>query len=177
MSGRKLLSLSFTGFYTIMRERALMRLRPLSRSARVTWLLASGACLCSVVALFGNYARNRSILPSDSLRAVFADFTFVGQNSCQEVEYRPHGTSRLPAPRDFQEGVCYVYLFPSGSDRPVYELIEQRLGNDGVAILHSPSIDNDLIHLVIGGPLVPNRIPERTSPWRHRRCSEPSNCG
>lgn len=131
----------------------LISMGPLSKFGRSAWLVVFCACVASIVALPGNNRRNRYVPNSESLATVFADFTFVGQNACKEVEFTPHGMASLPAPKKFQAGVCYAYLFPSTSDRPLYELIEQRLRSCGTSILRSPSINHELIHLVLGGPL------------------------
>jgi hypothetical protein len=130
-----------------------MHMRSLVRSFHGIQLLTVCLCVSSVlIALVYRWPYRRG-LSSDSIRAVLRTFTFVGQNPCQDVSYHPHGTVPLTIPTSYREGVCYTFLFPNASSRPVYEIIEQRLRDQGTVILHSPESSSDSVQLVIGGPL------------------------
>jgi hypothetical protein len=129
-----------------------MRMLPLKgvcHNACLMFLL----CLNSSAAPLEQPRSNGPARGCDELKAVFTGFVFVGENSCREVEYRDHGTTPLPAPETFRENICYFYLAPLDSDNPVYEILESRLRTGSATLLHSPSINHDAIHLVVGGPL------------------------
>jgi hypothetical protein len=94
---------------------------------------------------------------------VFSDYTFVGSGqakykddgSLELTSVIPHNESEQPRPQKLEKGVQYVFhhLAPLDNEELALRELPQKLSQLGFKITKSPKGSQDLIYLVLGGPI------------------------
>jgi hypothetical protein len=137
--------------------------------------MRSGILAVSLVWALGGIACAMSDTHGPGLFTAFEDFDFVGSEDPGDqvktivgilegavTHVQPtklptttHGSGRKPIPGDLKTGVVYVFHSSGKVDEEdiALRILPQRFRRMGVRIISGPKSRNDLVFLVIGGPL------------------------